>query len=158
MFPLLITKRGMMLMLQTTKEIIKMRLVLTSPRGKSLPQDQKENREVTYSKTTPRFSYSKMLESSNSNLPSTQLSLAELSKIGSSTNTISQDNNIFYGPLCRSHVFSIEKAPGYLNDKVVQNVNVRGKRGNIVQVYPAVEYDFIPNTLELMVDQYVHFQ
>ncbi|ELT93316.1 hypothetical protein CAPTEDRAFT_125179 [Capitella teleta] len=58
----------------------------------------------------------------------------------------------------RSHVFSIEKAPGYLNDKVVQNVNVRGKRGNIVQVYPAVEYDFIPNTLELMVDQYVHFQ
>ncbi|GFR70427.1 protein DD3-3-like [Elysia marginata] len=60
----------------------------------------------------------------------------------------------------RSHSFAVRPAPEDLKDTggIIRNLNVRGKRGNIVQVYPAVEYDFVPNTLEMAKGDYVHIQ
>lgn len=63
-------------------------------------------------------------------------------------------NSISY----RSHRFEIKERPSKLKDKKITNLNVRGKRGNIVQVYPGVEYDFVPNKMETFVGAYVHFQ
>jgi len=44
----------------------------------------------------------------------------------------------------RSHVFTLKKRPPEVAFySAIHNFNVRGKRGNIVQVYPSVEYDFV---------------
>jgi len=59
----------------------------------------------------------------------------------------------------RSHVFHIRPRPDDMSSSVpIYNINVRGKRGNIVQVYPAVEYDFVPVDLTVVAGDYVHFQ
>jgi len=70
----------------------------------------------------------------------------------------------------RSHVFYIRRRPPAVNALLsptspapapntsalisagipygkLYNLNVRGKRGNIVETYPAMEYDFVPNDL-----------
>merc|ERR1719499_2701281 len=66
----------------------------------------------------------------------------------------------------RSHVLTVMEQPAGNGATVAAqraagnllNVNVRGKRGNIVQTYPAVEYDFEPNDFAMEVGQCVHFQ
>ena len=63
----------------------------------------------------------------------------------------------------RSHVFKLKVRPSSGKYKIedtetIYNLNVRGKRGNIVQTYPAVEYDFIPNKLIVKENELVHIQ
>lgn len=62
----------------------------------------------------------------------------------------------------RTFIFKILERPAALQtatgDKIIVGLTVKGKRGNIVQTYPAVEYDFYPK--ELIVDEgaQVHIQ
>jgi len=58
----------------------------------------------------------------------------------------------------RTHVFAIRPAPTVLEGMKIHHLGVRGKRGNIVQVYPSVEYDFTPEELYVSKGEFIHFQ
>lgn len=58
----------------------------------------------------------------------------------------------------RSHTFEIRARPANLVGVKIHNLSVRGKKGNIVQVYPGVEYDFVPDQLHVAQGDMVHIQ
>jgi hypothetical protein len=58
----------------------------------------------------------------------------------------------------RSHRFAVRPADPKCRGTVVHNLQVRGKRGNVVQTYPGMEYDFVPDRLDVAVGECVHIQ
>ena len=58
----------------------------------------------------------------------------------------------------RTHVFLLNHRESNMEGKVIHNLNVRGKRGNIVQTFPATEYDFYPTDLKMATEDLVHIQ
>ena len=58
----------------------------------------------------------------------------------------------------RTYTFDILERPQELKEKAIHNVNVQGKRGNIAQVRNCIEYDFVPNKLNISENDYIHFQ
>jgi hypothetical protein len=59
----------------------------------------------------------------------------------------------------RSYVFrGLERPSDVPDDATIWNLGYRGRRGNIVQCYPAVEYDFVPTNLTIDENTYVHIQ
>jgi len=60
----------------------------------------------------------------------------------------------------RSHRFAIRPAPSGVDPSrtTIWNLQVQGKRGNIVQTFPGTEYDFHPNELNIRAGDFIHFQ
>lgn len=60
----------------------------------------------------------------------------------------------------RTHSFAMRERSEDLKSQcdTIHALNVRGKRGNIVQVYPGTEYDFTPMRLHIAEGDCVHFQ
>eukprot|EP00301_Raphidiophrys_heterophryoidea_P011381 c17491_g1_i1.p1 GENE.c17491_g1_i1~~c17491_g1_i1.p1 ORF type:complete len:706 (+),score=190.27 c17491_g1_i1:157-2274(+) len=60
----------------------------------------------------------------------------------------------------RTYVFIVKPLPTQYSTcrGRLFNIGMRGKRGNIVQVYPSVEYDFSPQQLTVSQDDCVHIQ
>lgn len=58
----------------------------------------------------------------------------------------------------RTHKMAVRAQPTETVGSRIHNINVRGKRGNIVQTYPGTEYDFTPNKVVCAKGEYVHFQ
>jgi len=57
----------------------------------------------------------------------------------------------------RTYVFRVGPKPDGISG-TIWNLNLRGRRGNIVQAYPCVEYDFVPKFLSVGNGDFLHIQ
>ena len=69
-----------------------------------------------------------------------------------------RSKNVYSTHQDRTHVFKMNARPANIADKLIHNLNVRGKRGNIVQTFSSHEYDFFPTDLRIKEEELVHIQ
>ena len=161
--------------------VLRIRYNISSGDFQQWPKDAKDDDEVTMVDSRNSSSYEGDPKTPLSQDPYVYIGPGDLETKGDKFLAMAVNTNQ-YGRTFqdRSYVFSIKKRPTANADSSTQldtpeidydtmqanlaaggrifNVNVRGKRGNIVQTFPSVEYDFVPNNLVLSKNDMVHFQ
>jgi len=108
---------------------------------------------IRYNMSSSDYNRSLTSAANGDNSPIEQDPLVQVNVGGSTTEPVQlalNTNQVARTFQDRSYIFYVvPRASDRPAGEQVFNVGVRGKRGNIVQTYPAVEYDFIPNNFEV---------
>lgn len=87
--------------------------------------------------------------------------LSYMKILGSRSGIVQNTNQLGRTFQDRSYSFRIKSKnddPKFKKCGKIRNLGVRGKRGNIVQVYPNVEYDFVPSDMTVSQSDCLHIQ
>jgi hypothetical protein len=126
----------------------------------TIPDDPHENcvLRLRYNISTGEYPFNLTADANGGNSPIKQDQIVDIG-VGHPLEMALNTNQYGRTFQDRSYVFAIRKRPEDIPANArIYNLNVRGKRGNIVQTFPAMEYDFVPRVLHVTGDDYIHIQ